>query len=313
LTSREPVLIYPHPARTPTVDNADKLVIYAPAKVNLTLRVVGKRPDGYHNLEMLMVPVSLFDKLTLEPTKTPGQIEVSCEGSKDVPDGEGNICFRAARYYFEQAKIEGGVRIHIEKNTPSGAGMGGGSSNGAATIMGLERLYGEKLSAEARSKAAFEVGADVPFFFAQGPACVGGIGETVQPVAFEERLWMVVVHPGVFLSTPAVFSNLKIGLTTPQLVHTIMQFNFRGIAKGLFNDLELPARNLEPVIGQAITALEDAGSTVAAMTGSGSAAFGLFPDESSARSAALALAALTPGGWRVEAVHTLSDASDYPK
>jgi 4-diphosphocytidyl-2-C-methyl-D-erythritol kinase len=284
--------------------SCETIELLAPAKVNLTLQVVGKRPDGYHELRSLMAPVSIFDRLTLTKLKEE-RIEVVCEGAGDVPGGEQNLCHRAAKFYFEQTKIAGGVQIRVEKVTPSGAGMGGGSSDAATTIMGLEKLYGQELCEEDKKLAAFEVGADVTFFFAEAPAWVGGIGEKVRPVAFETPLWIVVIHPGIILSTAAVFSNLNIGLTTSSRLHTIGQFNFQGIVEAVSNDLEEAARTLEPDIADALAALDGADAQRSMMTGSGSAVFGLFADEASANTAYRLIAGQAPERWWIEVASTL--------
>ncbi len=290
--------------------SCETIELLAPAKVNLILEVVGKRPDGYHELRSLMAPVSLFDRVSLTRLAK-ARIEVTCEGSSDVPGGEENLCHRAAKFYFERKKIAGGVHIRVDKAIPSGAGMGGGSSDAATTIMGLEKLYSQSLSEEDKSQAAFEVGADVTFFFAKGPAWVEGIGEKVVPVTFEAPLWMVIIHPGVFLSTAAVFSKVNIGLTTPGLLHTIGQFNFRGIVEALHNDLENAARTLEPEIAYVLDVLDRVGALKSMMTGSGSAAFGIFPDEDKANDAKEKLKGQAPQHWRIEVVSTLDEAAAF--
>lgn len=287
--------------------SSETIELLAPAKVNLTLQVVGKRPDGYHELRSLMAPVSLFDRVTLTRLDKE-RIEVVCQGGKDVPGGEQNLCHRAAKFYFEHKKIEGGVHILVDKAIPSGAGMGGGSSDAATTIMGLEALFGQKLNEGQKKQAAFEVGADVTFFFAKGPAWVEGIGENVRPVAIESPLNMVVIHPGAFLSTAAVFSKINIGLTSPSPLHTIGRFNFRGIVEALSNDLENAARTLEPEIAHALDALDRVGALRSMMTGSGSAVFGIFPDEEKAKAAHRLLEAQAPGDWWIEVACTLDGA-----
>jgi len=282
------------------------LRLAAPAKVNLFLEVCGKRADGYHDLRMFLAPVSLFDRLRLELVEEPGRIEVLADGGPEVPSGEDNLCHRAARFYFGETGAAGGVRVRLAKAIPAGAGLGGGSSDAAATIQGLERLCGRPLSAESRARAAFAVGADVPFFFARGPAWVEGIGEAVRPAPTFDPLWLVLVHSGAFLSTGRVFSRFTRGLTTPEAPHTIAQFNFRGFAAALRNDLEPAALALEPSVGVALAALRAAGAPGVLMSGSGCAVFGLFPDESSARRAALLLRRdPSAENWRVETVHTL--------
>jgi 4-diphosphocytidyl-2-C-methyl-D-erythritol kinase len=277
----------------------------APAKINLFLEVRGKRPDGYHELRMFLAPISLFDRLRLETLEV-GRVETFADGGPHVPSGEENLCCRAARFYFQETGLAGGVRVHLTKAIPAGAGLGGGSSDAAVTILGLERLYGVSLSEASRKRAAFAVGADVPFFFARGPAWVEGIGEQVRRAPPFEPLWLVLVQTGAFLPTGQVFSRFTRGLTTPGAAHTIAQFNFRGFVAALRNDLEPAAGALEPSIGAALEALRRVGAPGALMSGSGSAVFGLFPDEPHARRAASVLRH-DPGAerWRVDVAHTL--------
>lgn len=284
------------------------LTLRAPAKVNLRLEVRGRREDGYHDLHMLMAPVSLWDTLRLQPLAEPGRIRVTLAGAvAEVAAGEDNLCHAAARYYFAETGVRGGVAVELTKRVPAGAGLGGGSSDAAATVMGLERLYGRPLSREARRRAAFAVGADVPFFFAGAPAWVKGIGETVEPAPAFPPVWLVVVFPGVFLSTAKVFSRLRRGLTTPRRPPTIAQFNFRGLLAGLHNDLQAPALDAEPVVGEALDALAAAGSEGCLMSGSGSAVFGLFADAAEASAAAGRVSRHPRAAtWRIEVVHTLT-------
>ncbi|WP_025323726.1 4-(cytidine 5'-diphospho)-2-C-methyl-D-erythritol kinase [Deferrisoma camini] len=279
-----------------------QLPLWAPAKVNLYLEVLGRRPDGYHDLRMLMAPVSWFDRLVLEPLAEPGRVQVEGGG----PEGDENLCARAARYYLRAAGVRAGIRISLDKRIPAGAGLGGGSSDAAAVVLGMERLFGRTLSEAARREAAFRVGADVPFFFAAGPAWVEGVGERVRPVAQAEPLWLVVVWPGVNLSTARVFSRFARGLTSPGPAPRIAQFNFRGVRAQVRNDLEPPARAECPEVAEAVEALRGAGAAAAAMTGSGSAAFGLYPDRGAAEAG---LARLGPRarerGWTARVVRTL--------
>lgn len=286
------------------------LRLRAPAKVNFFLEVLGRRPDGYHELKMLLAPVSLFDELVLEPLGEPGRIEVETDGDARVEAGERNLCHRAARFYFEATGVSAGVRVRLAKRIPVGAGLGGGSSDAATTLLGLEELFGVPLPPEARRAAAFRVGADVPFFFARSPAWVEGMGEVVCPAPALPVLWLVLVHPGVFLSTGAVFSRFTMGLTTPRQPPTMIPFRFQGFVEGLRNDLEPAARALAPAVGNVLEALAAAGAPGVLMSGSGSAAFGLFPDEERAQEAASCVAR-HPGaaGWRIEVVHTLASGS----
>ncbi|HSH69704.1 MAG TPA: 4-(cytidine 5'-diphospho)-2-C-methyl-D-erythritol kinase [Deferrisomatales bacterium] len=287
---------------------APSLTLQAPAKVNLRLEVLNRREDGYHDLHMLMAPVSLCDTLRLRTLPEPGHIQVTLAGAAAaVAPGADNLCHGAARFYFAETGVQGGVAVELTKRVPAGAGLGGGSSDAAATVLGLERLYGRQLSAAARRRAAFAVGADVPFFFARAPAWVGGIGEVVEPVAELEAVWMVLVFPGVFLSTPKVFSLLRRRLTTPRRPPTIAQFNFRGLVAGLYNELQAPALEVEPAVGVALDALSAAGAAGQLMSGSGSAVFGLFADVGQARTAADEVSRHPQAAaWQIEVVHTLA-------
>lgn len=285
------------------------LKIKAPAKVNFYLEVTGKRPDGYHGLRMLMAPVSVYDELTLEKLEEPGKIEVFSEGSAFVASGEANICHRAAAFYFQETGASGGVRVRVKKKIPVGAGMGGGSSDAASVMMGLEKLYGKTLSPEGIIRSAFGVGADVPFFFARGWAWVEGIGEIVRPVRDVETLWLTIIHPGVFLSTASVFSRHTKVLTSSPLLPNIAQLDFRGVACGLRNDLERPALELSPEIGEALDSLRKAGGAAAAMTGSGSAVFALFPSFEEAERARKTVSEKAPAKWAILTACTLGEVS----
>ncbi|MBI5443388.1 MAG: 4-(cytidine 5'-diphospho)-2-C-methyl-D-erythritol kinase [Deltaproteobacteria bacterium] len=282
----------------------------APAKVNLYLEVCGKRPDGYHDLRMLLAPVSLFDELSVESLEEPGRIELLAGDGAPAGAPEENLCHRAAKYYLKRAGVQAGARIRLEKRIPAGAGLGGGSSDAAVTILGLERLFGRELSAEDRAAAAFEVGADVPFFFARSAAWVEGIGERVVPFPALPALWLLLVYPGAFLSTGAVFSALTMELTTPKPAPTMQLFDFGGVSAGLRNDLQPAAVQLEPAVGEALSALGRVGAAGTLMSGSGSSAFGLFPDEESARAAHDAVSMdWSARGWLVEVVRTLPPGS----
>src|ERR1043166_2388995 len=136
--------------------------VVAPAKINLALRVLGKRPDGFHEIETLMAPVSIYDKITVE--KQNRWIDFSCD-DPTLSTGDDNLVVRAAKLFFEQTKIKSGVSIKLEKTIPHGAGLGGGSSDAAATLSGLNELFEAKLSRKELAESATEIGSDVPFFF----------------------------------------------------------------------------------------------------------------------------------------------------
>lgn len=285
---------------------AERISLRAPAKINLCLEVVEKRPDGYHSLRSFMAPISLFDELEIEKTGVSGSVEVVCEGKDPALGGEKNLCFRGAEFFFRESGVDSGVQIVLRKNIPVGAGLGGGSSDAAAVIMGLERLFGCRLSRQARVKAAFEVGADVPFFFCRSPAWIEGIGEKVIPSPLEEDLWLVVIHPGCMLSTKEVFSKFSMGLTSKERTSTITDLTFQGVLEGIGNDLQATAEKIEGKISEALDVLAGVGALGGCMSGSGSAVFGLFPDGDSAIAAASEIKSNPIArDWAVEAASVL--------
>lgn len=195
-----------------------KVKILAPAKINLYLKVLGKRPDGYHEIESLVVPVSLCDLVEVERTEK--GIEVFCD-SPDCPSGERNIAYRAAEWFFEISKASGGARIFIRKRIPVGAGLGGGSSDAASVIKALGLLYKFKLDLQDRTRLGFEVGADVPMFFVEGAKIIRGIGELVEPIKYDGPRWFALVNPRFQVSTAEIYSRLSLPLTRNNLKNKI--------------------------------------------------------------------------------------------
>lgn len=263
----------------------EKITLSAPAKINLTLRITGRRADGYHTLESVMQEISLADTVQVE--KIPQGIFISC--NKDhIPTGEKNICYRAAAKYFEESRLSGGVKITLKKNIPDGAGMGGGSSDGAAVLKALSHLYPSKVDL---AKIAVKIGADVPFFLTGKTALCQGIGEEITPIdmPFKSDLYCVVAKDCEGLSTPRIYSLFD-EMTTKETGAKRKAFSLPRTAEELLNqmenDLELPAIFLQPRIAQLKDMLLGLGADGAMMTGSGSAVFGLFRNALSARSAA---------------------------
>ncbi|NGZ07725.1 MAG: 4-(cytidine 5'-diphospho)-2-C-methyl-D-erythritol kinase [Magnetococcales bacterium] len=266
----------------------------APAKLNLALRVVGQRGDGYHLLESVMVFFPWFD--TLEFQVTSGEWGLTCVPTVTAVPEE-NLVWRAARLLARATGTTRGVNILVHKQIPDGAGLGGGSSDAAVTMLALNRLWGLDLPLERLIELGVGLGADIPFFLGGRAALVRGIGERLTwlpgPLVGE----LVVIFPGVSLATRSVFQALAgrypvraeaLGLPTAS----------EGIAAWLENDLELPACALCPEIAVARAALLARGARAALMSGSGSAVFGLFADADSATQAARQLAAAHPT-WRL--------------
>jgi 4-diphosphocytidyl-2-C-methyl-D-erythritol kinase len=265
-----------------------KRTLLAPAKINLCLHVLHKRPDGYHEVAMLMQRVSLYDRIELELTAEPG-VRVVCPGV-ELPAGGENIAARAARSLLELSGTEQGVTIAIDKQIPVAAGLGGGSSDAAAVLLGLNGMLGLGLDLRTLMAVGAGLGADVPFFVFERPAWATGIGERLEPVAGLPPAWYVLVNPGIAVSTAWVYQNLE--LTSPQRMDRLPKFpaTTRGLAGLLHNDLEQVTVARYPVIADIKRRLVAAGALGALMSGSGPTVFGLFADETSARAACASLA-----------------------
>jgi 4-diphosphocytidyl-2-C-methyl-D-erythritol kinase len=266
--------------------------IRAPAKVNLYLRVLGKRRDGYHLIDTIMVPVSLFDvieirRLRFKGTKSANaRITVSCD-HPSVPRGEKNIVSRAARLLMQRVDTDQAVHIRIRKRIPIGAGLGGGSTDAAATLIGLNRLFKLRLSNGRLEKLALSLGADVPFFIRARPARAGGIGERLRPLGGMAHFWLVIIYPGFPVSTAWAYKSLPRKLTKP-IVNTSIATSLQSLDKlvGLLvNDLESVTLDRYPKIRLLKKMLLREGAVSGLMAGSGSAVFGIFKSKGEAQKA----------------------------
>jgi len=277
----------------------------APAKLNLFLHVTGRRADGYHELQSLMVPIALADTLDFE-LREDGRIVRTGDVIGAV---ESDLCLRAAALLREASGTSLGVDIVVEKRIPAGSGMGGGSSDAATTLLALNRLWRLGWARDRLAALALRLGADVPFFLGPGPALAEGIGERLTQVAWPVR-WFAVIHPQVSVSTAEIFSAPE--LTRSTKVLTIADFSAlqdnavrSGIPArvGLFgaNDLEPVVRRRYPEVDAAIAHLTRFGP--ARMTGSGAAAYAALPSESAAQEAVSEL----PAGWQGWAARSLAE------
>jgi 4-diphosphocytidyl-2-C-methyl-D-erythritol kinase len=268
----------------------------SPAKVNLYLRVLSKRPDGYHDIASLMQRISLCDEMIFRPLER--GIRVRCPGSS-LPENEENIVFRAAEAFFRRAfHISGGIDIAINKKIPVAAGLGGGSSNAATTLVTLNELFGCPYTKEDLMKIGVTLGADVPFFIFERTAWAFGIGERLQAVADIPSFSLLLVNPGFALSTKMIYQNLNLRLTNGTIHYSIPRFlTVDDVAKGLFNDLEKVSIGMHPVLADIKKNLMTYGALGALMSGSGPTVFGLFEKEQQAIVAEKALAGMK--GWVV--------------
>jgi 4-diphosphocytidyl-2-C-methyl-D-erythritol kinase len=256
----------------------------APAKLNLRLKVTGRRPDGYHELVSLMVPVDICDVLEFQvhPEKT----ELVWEGLP-VPSDENNLVLKAARAFFGRSRLKGGVLARVTKNIPVAAGMGGGSSDAAATLLSLNHLWSRPLSLETLRELALQLGADVPFFLEPRPSIARGVGEILEPIDPWPEFWYLIVTPRFQVSTAWVFGNLRMGLTSNEYDRIKGQLRKESlvISQFLENDLESVTSAKFPILNRIKNTLLDAGAEGALMTGSGPSVFGVFGSKRQAEQA----------------------------
>lgn len=262
------------------------ITLSAYAKINLTLGITGVREDGYHTLSSIMQRVSLADTVTVE--RIPHGIHITCSRD-DVPTDERCLCHKAARRYLEAAGLKGGVRIHLELVTPGEAGLGGGSADAAAVLRAMAALYPSEADLFA---IAATLGADVPFALLGGTALCEGIGEEMTPLALpKNRPFAVIAKGKEGLSTPRIYALYDTLAPLPRkaakdAARALQEGDWESFFGAMQNDLELPAMTLCPEIALLKEALLSAGADAAMMTGSGSAVFGLFFQEETARRAA---------------------------
>jgi len=264
--------------------------LYAPAKVNLNLEITGKRPDGYHSLTTIMQTVTLFDRITLK-RNTAHRIRLACDGLPDTPEEE-NLAFRAAARFYRQLGVSAGVDIHLQKKIPVAAGLGGGSSDAAAVIRGLNILHGKPFSRKVLQEITGGLGSDVPFFISGGTALAQGRGDSITPLPFIGRLLILLINPGFPVSTARVYSSMKLDLTTPRRLHNILPALSKGcisaeeLSAAVHNDLQPTVMALFPEIDHLLQWLRSEGAGCAAVSGSGGTVFGVFFDSDAGKRAA---------------------------
>jgi len=255
----------------------------APAKINLYLRVVNKRSDGYHDIISLMQLISLQDELDFVETDT--GIKVKCPGSA-LPEDETNLVYRAAAGFYAKTGIKPGIGITVQKHIPVGAGLGGGSSDAATTLLAMNDLYNSPLSRAELLQLGESLGADVPFFIFGKPAWASGKGEILTEAPSLPLFWIVLINPRFQVSTGEVYQGLNLRLTKKIIKYSIPCFSsVKEAAAGLANDLERVTFTLHPDLEKIKTFLLENGALGAAMTGSGPTMFGIFTDADSAQRA----------------------------
>jgi 4-diphosphocytidyl-2-C-methyl-D-erythritol kinase len=267
---------------------SSSLSLKAPAKINLFLKVLNRRSDGYHEIESVMQKITLFDMLHF--SRQGENIDLICPESK-LPEGPENLVYKAAQALFAATGKSAGVRIVLEKNIPVAAGLGGGSSDAAAVLHGLNRLLGLNLALESLLEIGLQLGADVPFFVHDySSAAATGIGECLQKIEPIQDYWVVLVNPGFALSTKWVYENFPLtSCSNPYILARgrkrsgDCQVVTRGLVEKLGNDLEAVSISRYPEIGDIKKELKKAGAVSALMSGSGPTVFGLFPGKEEAQ------------------------------
>ena len=250
----------------------------APAKVNLFLDVVKKRKDGYHDILTLFLKIGLFDTLRFRPHKD--SIRISC-AHPQIPDDETNLVYKAADLLRRTCRFKGGARIEIQKKIPVGAGLGGGSSDAAAALVALNKLWKLKLDVKKLKEIAVKIGADVPFFIGSESAAFGrGKGEILRPFDLGRKFWILLVCPDIFVSTKEIYQSLGRCLTKKKIDVKLLSYAFKNgsieeIGKKLYNRLELVTFRKHKKLAEIKDSLSALGVRAVLMSGSGSAIFGL--------------------------------------
>ena len=282
-----------------------------PAKINLGLRLTGRRPDGYHLLESLFTPIDLHDEVELEwlPGPDRSELEMSSDSGAELPAalrataaGSDNLVVRAAEAFRRVSGLEGRLRMRLRKSIAAGAGLGGGSSDAGAVLRLLASLAGDRSpGAEELARLALELGADVPFFLDPGPALVTGIGEQIAPIEGLPGLDLVLANPGISVATAEVYraaDALAASLTHGGAGSTMRAISrlqgesgdrLSALGDLLGNDLQPAAIRLCPPIGRLMERIRELGAVATGMSGSGATVFGVFESAPSAAKAALEL------------------------
>ncbi|HHV58833.1 MAG TPA: 4-(cytidine 5'-diphospho)-2-C-methyl-D-erythritol kinase [Clostridiaceae bacterium] len=254
----------------------------AHAKINLSLDVLGKREDGYHELRMIMQEVELHDIITVEIISK--GIEICCNNPK-IPTDEANTAYRAAKLLLDEYKIQKGVKISIEKRIPAAAGLGGGSSDAAAVLKSMNQLFNLGLGEVSLQDLSVKVGADVPFFVDGYTQLAEGIGEKLAKVASMKPLDILLVNPGIEVSTAWVYRNLNLNAVTERpdtelLINAVMQNDIERLARNMKNVLETVTEKKYGIISEIKRQLKENGALGSLMSGSGPTVFGIFRDAS---------------------------------
>lgn len=261
------------------------------AKINLGLDVIGRLPNGYHEVRMIMQTVGIYDVLTLK--KIPEGIVVTTDNG-DLPTDENNLIYKSARLMLEQYRLPGGVSIHLEKNIPIAAGMAGGSTDAAATFIGMNELFEVGAGEEELRELGVKVGADVPYCIMGGTALAEGIGEKLTPLPAPQDCYLLIAKPDINVSTKYVYEHLDAEGVEKHpdidgMIEALKQGSLTGIVERMSNVLENVTVKKYPVIQEMKQNMLDNGALGSLMSGSGPTVFGIFDERESAEKALGAL------------------------
>jgi len=260
----------------------NEIVIKAPAKINIGLNIINKREDGYHNLETLFYPVNLFDNIFIKPADS---LKFSTDSDFLASEND-NIILKAVRLLERESGKKINVAIHLEKIIPVGAGLGGGSSDGAAILKALNNSYLLSLTEDRLISLALELGSDVPFFIRSTPALASSRGEILTPVDFKIPSPVLIVNPGIHISTKWAFQNIIPGKWPTGLFELLKEnHDIKSLKSGILNDFETICLEHYPELKNIKDKLYFYGADFALMSGSGSSFFGIFPSTDQAQAA----------------------------
>ena len=292
----------------------DSITLKAPAKVNLFLKILGNRKDGYHDIYTIFEKISLADKITI--TSAPRGIKIRSD-KIITRDPEDNIAYKAAELVIREFNINSGVNIYIKKNIPMAAGLGGGSSDAATVLMGMDRLFDLNISKKRMLSLASKLGADVPFFVLGAAFATGkGVGERLKPLNISKKLWHLLVFPGFGSDTKRIyeaFDRLDFALTDyagDVRIHSSISGStgFGDIEAMLYNDLQCAAISEKKVLGSIIERLTASLRKKIILSGSGSSVFCLYRTEKEAVKAKARICRSIPAvmrkSWKIEVVQT---------
>lgn len=282
----------------------ESITLQAPAKINLFLKVLGKRPDGYHDIYSLVQAISLYDTLTF--AKTDGGIEI-LSNLPELANSPDNLVWRAIELLQKEVGFAKGVKVDLVKRIPIGAGLGGGSSDAAATLKGLNRLFALGLTNKELQSLSARLGSDIPFFFSHGFAIISGRGEIVEDIDLDHGYQILLVAPDFAIQTAWAYAELRFPLTKsvgrPTFNWEVSRNDFCELLRGSGNDFQELVINNHPLIFDCMKVLKEYGASYIALSGSGAAFFGLFdhiPDSEAGELIADRF------GWQVHSLHPVS-------